>query len=114
MDTARCQERVTDSEGFGMRTHQCYRRWTVEDKGQWCKQHSPAAKTARNRASDTHYTEQRRRHMAPYDEAKRLRTVNKQLLEALEGHHEALGHDYEPESTSGPCETCDLIEEARK
>ena len=37
----------------------------------------------------------------------------KASFQVLSGHHEAIGHDYEPDATTGPCVGCDAIVQAR-
>lgn len=81
-DPKRCQESVPDRAGWG--SAQCTRRWTVEDNGKWCKQHSPAATRNRRKESEERFNAETRRRAAPYEEIKRLRVINKALLEALE------------------------------
>lgn len=79
----RCSKDVFDLSIYS--SHQCYRRWTVEEDGsKWCKQHAPSSQKARDKASGAHYEAQHQEYMAPYNEANRLRAINAQLLGALE------------------------------
>ena len=80
-----CSEpRVADYTGYHF--GQCSRRGTMSEDGKpWCFQHAPSKVKARRAKSAAKWTADQARRNAPYDEAKRLRTVNTKLLSELAG-----------------------------
>lgn len=83
LDPKRCQDTVWHS--IGWKIVQCSRKGTItENDKKWCFQHAPSAIKKRQAESEAKYNAETERHAAPYKEAKRLRVINKDLLEALE------------------------------
>ena len=114
----RCSEQdIPDSTGWHY--YQCSRRGTIDEDGKlWCFQHTPSAKRKRRGESDARYKADQDRRLAPLRKLDRLRTVNAQLLAALEGL-KCWGCEYplkQPDYAG--CYSCksarDAIEEAKK
>ena len=84
-DQACCIEHV-----FGARctSHQCVRKRGHGPDGLYCKQHDPAAVTARRRASQERYNKQLAARVRPFDLAAKHDKALKEIAKHLSPHNE--------------------------